>query len=116
MPHSRNVQLRAARSQSGLNQDDIAFLLGLKSHHPISKLERGTRTPSLASAFSLECIFGQSASSLFVTIFDQIARTISDRARTRLQALNGFAHDPAHAARLRRLANIADAPRTLFDV
>lgn len=111
-----NVQFRALRRQSGLVQEDIAFLLGLKGPSSVSRFERLSREPDIRSAFACEHILGAPARTLFEPLFREIGDIVQKRARERLDALKAFSNDPRHAARLTHLVKLAEQPPTLFDV
>jgi len=116
MPDHLKVQLRTFRQASGLLQEDLAHLLGFKNVSSVSRLEKGEREPDLRTAFAFEYALGASASALFGSIFADITRTLSARAREQLDALSRFANDVRHADRLTHLTKLAEKPRTLFDV
>ena len=80
MPTTPNLHLRGFRKRSGLTQSDVARLLGRISPSPISRLETGEQTPDLRTALLLEVVFGASASQLFRTTFQQLAKKVRDRA------------------------------------
>ncbi len=104
------------RRETGLVQEDIAHLLGLKTSSSVSRFERLVREPDIRSAFACEYILGAPASTLFAPIFADVSRTVSSRARERLDALAAFGNDLRHAARLTHLSKLVEKPRTLFDV
>lgn len=111
-----NVQFRALRRATGLLQEDIAHLLGLKDSSSISRFERQLRDPDIRTAFACEYILGAQASQLFEPVFSETVRIVSKRARERLDALSMFANDTRHADRLTHLSKLVERPRTLFDV
>ena len=116
MPDPSNIQFRARRRETGLAQEDIAFLLGFKDPSSVSRFERLSREPDMRTAFACEYILGAPASSLFEPLFADAKRVVSARALARLDALKQFAHDVRHAARLTHLVKLAEPPPTLFDV
>ncbi|MEQ1709093.1 MAG: helix-turn-helix transcriptional regulator [Terricaulis sp.] len=116
MPEPSNIQFRARRRETGLVQEDIAFLLGFKDPSSVSRFERLTREPDIRTAFACEYILGASARSLFEPLFNEVKRVVSARSLARLDALKALAHDARHAARLTHLVKLAEQPPTLFDV
>lgn len=116
MPDPSNVQFRVLRRETGLLQEDIAHLLGLKTSSSVSRFERLVREPDIRSAFACEYILGASASTLFAPIFSEVSRTVSSRARERIDALSEFANDLRHATRLTHLSKLVERPRSLFEV
>ncbi|PZO50462.1 MAG: hypothetical protein DCF16_13000 [Alphaproteobacteria bacterium] len=116
MPDPSNVQFRALRRETGLVQEDIAFLLGLKGPSSVSRFERLTREPDIRSAFACEHILGAPTRTLFEPLFVEVGRMVRARAHERLNALSTLAHDIRHVARLTHLFKLAEQPPTLFDV
>ena len=116
MPDPSNVQFRVLRRQSGLVQEDIAFLLGLKGPSSVSRFERLAREPDIRTAFACEHVLGAPVRALFEPLFREIGNVVRERARERLEALKTLASDPRHAARLTHLVKLAEHPPTLFDV
>ena len=111
-----NVQFRALRRQSGLVQEDIAFLLGLKGPSSVSRFERLSREPDIRSALACEHILGAPVRTLFEPLFREAGTVVRKRARERLDSLRALAGDARHAARLTHLVKLAEQPPTLFDV
>lgn len=115
MPDLSNVQFKALRRATGLLQEDIAQLLGLKDSSSVSRFERLLREPDIRTAFACEYILGASASALFEPVFSEVARVVARRAHERLDELSQFANDLRHADRLTYLSKLVERPRTLFD-
>src|SRR5438105_10698296 len=68
MKHLPNY-LRMFRKLSGLSQDDVAFLFGLKNSEHISRYERGDRIPALPKVFKFQLLYAASDSQLFAGNF-----------------------------------------------
>lgn len=60
-----NNRLWQARHKTGLEQKQVARLLGHKNCDQISRYERGVRVPNLRTALKLELIYGIPISNLF---------------------------------------------------
>lgn len=116
MPDPLKVQLRALRRATGLMQEDFAHLLGFKNVSSVSRIEQAEREPDIRTAFAFEYALGAPASTLFTSLFGEVVRVVSARARERLDALSRFSNDVRHADRLTHLSKLAERPRTLFDV
>ena len=116
MPDPLNVQLRTLRRAVGLTQEDMARLLGLAVHSHVSRLERLVREPDVRTAFACEYVLGAPARAIFAPVYADVARTVSARARERLDTLAHLANDVAHSLRLSHLSRLAEPQRTLFDV
>ena len=71
--------LRAYRRRAGLTQRELAFLLGVKNHSPVSEIEKRHRAPMLRTALALEAIFGVPVGELFAGMREPIAREIEQR-------------------------------------
>lgn len=67
-------RLWQARHKAGLEQKQVALLLGHRSTDQISRYERGTRTPTLKTALKLEIIYGIPVRLLFQEHYEQSRR------------------------------------------
>ena len=104
MPDPTPVQLRVFRRDCGLLQSDLAHLLGYEHVSSVSRLETGQREPDARTTFACEYALSAPASALFASLFSDVVRVVSTRARSRLDALSHVAND-ARADGLRRLLN-----------
>jgi len=59
--HKLENYLRTYRKQSGLSQDEVAYLLGCQNGTKVSRYERFARKPSLETLFAYEVVFGAPA-------------------------------------------------------
>jgi transcriptional regulator with XRE-family HTH domain len=66
-----NNRLWQARHKSGLEQKQVARILGHKSCDQISRYERGARIPGLRIALKLELIYATPVSTLFPEHYGQ---------------------------------------------
>ena len=73
--------LRTHRRRLGLSQEDVAFLLGVKSGETTSRHEKFARVPSLETALAYEAILKQPLSELFAGLYHKIERKVVERAR-----------------------------------
>jgi transcriptional regulator with XRE-family HTH domain len=71
--------LRTHRKQSGLSQEEVAFLLGSEDGSQISRYEKRHRLPPLETALACEAIFGIPVSELFAGVREGIAKDIEKR-------------------------------------
>jgi transcriptional regulator with XRE-family HTH domain len=71
MQKKKPSQLALKRTQMGLEQKQIASLLGQKTIHQYSRLENGERVASLKDAVKLSLIFRLPISTLFDDIFQK---------------------------------------------
>ena len=71
--------LRAHRKKSGLSQRDVGNLLGYKNPGQISRHERTTSIPSLATALAYELIFGTPVAVIFAGMREAIARDVEEK-------------------------------------
>ncbi len=60
-----NNRLWQARHKAGLEEKQVAYLLGHKNVNQISRYERGVNTPSFKTALKLELILGVPVADLF---------------------------------------------------
>jgi len=63
--------LKNARCDSGLTQQDCAHLLGVSTAR-ISSFENGQKVPGLRDICAFSLLFGRSFESLFNDIFDEV--------------------------------------------
>jgi transcriptional regulator with XRE-family HTH domain len=73
--------LRVNRKRLALSQDEVAFLLGVKSGAKVSRNEMFVRVPSLETAFAYEAIFQKPARELFSGLYQQIEQDVVARAK-----------------------------------
>jgi transcriptional regulator with XRE-family HTH domain len=71
--------LRTHRKQSGLSQEEVAFLLGSEDDSRISQYEKRRRLPPLETALACEAIFGIPVSELFAGVREGIGKNIEKR-------------------------------------
>ena len=81
MAHRLPNYLRAQRKRAGLNQKDVAFLLGCRSGAKVSRYERFKREPTLRAAIACAVIFHLPIRDLFAGIHDDVARVTERRSR-----------------------------------
>ena len=75
-------RLWQARHAFGLEQKQVAFLLGQKTTDPLSRLERGLSIPTLQTALKLEIIYRLPISVLFQGYYEQYKNEVEARLRT----------------------------------
>ena len=74
-----NNYLRSYRRKHGLNQREVAFLLGSEDGGQISRYEKGHRIPTLETALAFTTIFGVSAGVLFSDIQVKVDNEVLQR-------------------------------------
>jgi transcriptional regulator with XRE-family HTH domain len=72
------LDLKVARQNSGLTQEDCARLLGV-CDATVAKMEGGTRTPTVREICTLSLIYGRSFESLFSGIFKEVREDLFQR-------------------------------------
>ncbi len=77
--------LKTYRKQSGMSQQDLAFLFGCQENGTVSRIERERREPNLDTVFASEYIFGVAGQELFPRKFDRVARRVQPRIRNLLE-------------------------------
>ena len=89
VPRTQN-QLWLARKRKGLEQKQVAYLLGL-SPDKVSRYEKGRRLPGLQTALGMQIIYGLPPHVLFKGLFEMLRRDIAERINKRatLQAIYG---------------------------
>jgi hypothetical protein len=77
--------LRSNRKRFALEQDEVAFLLGVKSSDIPSRHERFVRGPSLPAALAYEVIYQKPLRELFAGLYEGIEQGVADRAKVLLE-------------------------------
>ncbi len=81
-PLSQVSYLRYHRKQSGLNQQELAGILGLTSEIQVSRHERGTALPPILAAMSYEIVFQMPISGLFPGLYGAVWQNVECRIET----------------------------------
>jgi transcriptional regulator with XRE-family HTH domain len=101
MPQKRfDNYIKMFRTQAGLSQEELAFLLGWKSGSGVSRFERGRREPPLETLLALEVVFGISIRELFAGRFQKVEAAVKERVCRLLSELD---EDPSKRAYLHDL-------------
>jgi len=74
--------LRTYRRRSGLSQEDLAFLLGLKSGQIISRYERLDRVPSLETVLACQLLFDALPHELYPGLYAKVESITRRRTKT----------------------------------
>jgi transcriptional regulator with XRE-family HTH domain len=78
-PRRLDNYLRSHRRQSGLSQDEVAFLLGVENGSLFSRYEKRRRLPPLETALACEAVFGVPVAELFAGITERTVRDVGKR-------------------------------------
>jgi transcriptional regulator with XRE-family HTH domain len=89
MKRKLDCYLRTYRLRAGLTQEEVAFILGLKTRTFVSYLEGSKREPKLAAAFALYIVFGSDATELFPKLFAQVESSVMARVLDLYERLQG---------------------------
>lgn len=84
--------LRTHRKRLALSQEEAAFLLGVNGPDMANKVcrhENFAREPSLQIALAYEVIYGRPVRELFAGLYDEVERTVAQRARLLGHRRNG---------------------------
>jgi transcriptional regulator with XRE-family HTH domain len=108
-PHRLENYLETYRKDSGLTQQEVAFLLGCENGAQVSRYENRRRLPPIETALACEEIFGIPVAELFAGMRQTVKKDISKRrveliSRLQAKALKGSAAQ-INAYKLRRLAD-----------
>jgi transcriptional regulator with XRE-family HTH domain len=79
--------IRTYRKKSGLTQQELASLLGLRSGQIVSRYEQHSRAPNLNTILAFQIIFGVTTDELFPGIYAQVELKILKRIRKLLDNL-----------------------------
>lgn len=99
--------LRTHRKRSGLTQDEVAFLLGVRSGSKVSRYERLTRKPTLENLFALQVVYRTVPHMLFLGIFEEIEKTVIKRASVLAIEVRSLHTGPQAKRKLAALETIA---------
>lgn len=97
--------LRTQRRLWGLNQQELATLLGVRGPDQISRLERGDRTPPFKVAIAIELLFNVPAAVVFPKFRAEVEELFMTRAYALHQSL--LVLSSAKAERKRQLLETA---------
>jgi transcriptional regulator with XRE-family HTH domain len=75
-----NNRLWQARRRRGLEQKQVAHLLGHKTCNQVSRYERGEKLPGFRTALKLEIILQTPVRELFPDLYENFRARISERA------------------------------------
>src|SRR3954464_4298773 len=92
-PHLPN-HLRAHRKRLALSQDDVSFLLGVRSGAKACRYERFLRQPGLETALAYVAIFQKQIHDLFPGLYEQIRQRVVMRARILCRKVENSPSDP----------------------
>jgi transcriptional regulator with XRE-family HTH domain len=110
MSYKLENYLRTYRKQSGLSQDEVAFLLGCQNGTKVSRYERFARKPSLETLFAYEVVFGAPARELFAGTYQKVEKRISNRAQLLTRKLNRATPTSMATRKLEILQAITSGP------
>lgn len=99
--------LRTYRKRSGLSQDEVAFLLGVRCGTKISRYERSARKPGLEAALAYELVFDVPARRLFAGMFRKVEAATIRRAKALIRRLSPATRNALAARKLALLQAIA---------
>jgi transcriptional regulator with XRE-family HTH domain len=81
MLNSNCIRLKACRKRGGLDQAELAQLVGLRLSSAISRLEGGQRTPDARTLIAYEIVFARAGSELLTQTARDERHAILNRAR-----------------------------------
>lgn len=73
--------LRQARQRSGLEQKQVALLLGLRDAAQISRFENGERIPRIETLIKLEIIYHTPIRILLQSLFEKFQAELAERRK-----------------------------------
>ena len=75
--------MRVLRRRMGLSQREFAYLLNYESDSQVSRVENGSRNPTLAEVLMIELVFGVPA----IAVFPEVRRAVAGGVRYRVKWL-----------------------------
>jgi transcriptional regulator with XRE-family HTH domain len=108
-PHRLENYLETYRKQSGLTQQEVAFLLGSETSAQVSRYENRRRLPPIETVAACEEIFGVPFAELFAGMRQSVGKDVAKRrlelmSKLQAKALKGSAAQ-INEYKLRRLAD-----------
>lgn len=102
--------MRVLRRRMGLSQSELAYILGYDSDSQVSRIENGSRNPTLAEVLVIELVFGVPA----VAVFPEIRHAVGAGLRNRLKWLtaNLSQSDPRLSYKTAQLERVMASLRT----
>lgn len=82
--------LKTYRRRSGLNQGDLAYLLGTEgknNNRNVSRYECSTRFPNIRTLLAYEAIFDVPVHQLYAGIYEEVRERVEKRAKSLLAKL-----------------------------
>jgi len=98
MHHHYASYLRPLRRRWGLTQQELAFLVGVKSRTAVSRIEASKRKPSLNVVFICMMLFNTAALELFPGLMSELHKATLERVNELYEELQG---DPSKTTRLK---------------
>ncbi len=86
--HKLENYLRTYRKRAGLNQSEVAFLLGHDRQSQVSRFEKRHRVPTLRTALAWEAILGIPVAELFAGMRESVGHEIRRRLEKLALVLN----------------------------
>ena len=107
-PHRLENYLLSYRKESGLSQQEVAFLLGCEDGTLVSRYEKRRRVPPIKTLLACEEIFGAPVAELFAGMRQSVKKDVARRrlelmSKLQAKALKGSAAQ-MNAYKLRKLA------------
>lgn len=104
-------RVQALRQRNSLSEDDLAFLIDVRSHTTISRIEAGLTVPKLYGALALQVLFRQTPSEMFPDFYEAVEEEVMRRAKIMFDDLDGL-DDRQSAAKRTFLEGLAREDRS----
>lgn len=104
---SLNNYIEMYRRRAALSQTELAVLLGADGPGSVSRIEKGTRIPTLEELLALEVISEQPIQKLFAGVAEGVTENLSVRAAALLESTTDARPDPRLARKLAVLSRLA---------
>ena len=111
MPQKLPNYLRAARREAGLSQAEVSFLLGCQHGGKVSRYERFSRHPNVATMFACAVVFQTPAEKLFAGAYERAVCDVLKRVVALAQRLSTTQN--ASAPHQRKLATLSAISETI---
>lgn len=73
--------IRSHRKRAGLDQEELAFLLGCQCGTKVSRYENFSREPNIQTVFACQAVFQIEARTLFPGMYTKVEHKVITRAR-----------------------------------
>jgi transcriptional regulator with XRE-family HTH domain len=106
MSRRYTYRFKSERKRSCLTQEELAYLVGLRTASAESRLERGEREPEFRTGLAYEIVFNCSGAELFPVVYEEVEALVLQRAVAVADRLRQIDQSNRIAYKLKRLEDL----------